>query len=172
MSPKAGGTRLGIEAGGGLIQEEHVRITDERASDCQALTLAAGELADTSPGLFLEGYPAEDFLRIRAAPIKAAEERHRLDHEQLFGQLGLLQRDAKALAYGGVIAPPAHPQYLNLASRRFGEAFEYLDGRGFAGTVGSKQPEALTGLDCQVQAADRLDRRSSRISASPGLCNE
>jgi hypothetical protein len=33
--------RLGVEPGGGLVQEEKLRVTDQRASDGEALLLSA-----------------------------------------------------------------------------------------------------------------------------------
>ena len=44
----------GIEPGGRLVEEEQLRVADQRAGQRQPLLLAAGELADPRVALLLE----------------------------------------------------------------------------------------------------------------------
>ena len=44
--------RLRVEAGGGLVEEQHLRIVEQRQRQGQPLLLSAGELASTATSRF------------------------------------------------------------------------------------------------------------------------
>ena len=75
--------------------------------------------------------------------IEAAKQRQRFADRELFGELGLLQRDADALADVVVLLAPAHAEHFDLAGRRVEQAFEDLDRGRLAGAVRAQQAEAL-----------------------------
>src|SRR5262245_34790483 len=70
--------RLRIEPGGRLVEHQQVGSADERAGYGETLALAAGELANTGRRLFLQRYPADDFIRGLTSTVEATEQRHRL----------------------------------------------------------------------------------------------
>ena len=72
-SPKlAAGLR--VETGGGLVDEKQIGIVNKRAGQCQALLLAAGEMADAGILFFFELHECEGFGRARPLLKKAAEQ--------------------------------------------------------------------------------------------------
>src|SRR6185437_2833576 len=62
-------SRLGIKAGGGLIQEQDRRIVHQGYSQQQLLLLSSGELAVIAVGEFLQRTQADDFFHIEAAIV-------------------------------------------------------------------------------------------------------
>ena len=90
--------RLGIEAGGGLVEKEQLGIADQGAGHGQALLLAAGEPADAGVALFFELRGADGFFDRDAAAEEAAKEAQRLFDGELVRELRLLELDADALA--------------------------------------------------------------------------
>ncbi len=155
--------RLRVEARRRLVEHEQVRIANEGAGHGEALLLAAGQFTYPRGRFFVQRHPADDLVRLQAAPVKAAKQGDDLDDLQLFGQACFLERDADALADGGVVAPPVHVEHLDRAGGRLGEALDDLDGGGFAGPVGTEQAEAFAGFDRQVQSANRLDGRPAFV---------
>ena len=59
----------GVDRGGGVVEDQHARVGDERARDRQALALAAGErdaaLADL--GVIALRQARDELVRLRAA---------------------------------------------------------------------------------------------------------
>ena len=148
---------LGIEAGGGFIEEDHLRIPHQGAGEREALLLAAGEIAHPRAGFLFEFHQADDFLRRGAALEEAAEERDRFADRKFFGKLRLLKLDAEALAKFGRIVAPVEAQQFDLARIGVVEALADFDGRGFAGAVGPEESEAFGGMDFEIQAIDGND---------------
>src|SRR6185312_15273592 len=97
---------LRIEARGGLVEEEHLRIADQGTGHGQALLLAARELADPGVAFLLQGEADEHGFRVPSSPVEGAEEAHRLEHRQLLVELCLLERDTEPFAK---LAPVALP---------------------------------------------------------------
>ena len=56
---------LGVEGGGGLVEEHHLGLHRERAGDGDPLLLAAGELGGVLAGLVADPDPVEQLLRAR-----------------------------------------------------------------------------------------------------------
>ncbi len=62
---------LRVEAGGGLVEEEHSGVVDERHGQGEALFLAAGELAVKGVALFFEAEALEEFFGTAVAIDKS-----------------------------------------------------------------------------------------------------
>src|SRR4029077_9784424 len=60
------GAGFGIEAGGGLVEQEHFGFVDDGASDAEALLHAAGESANEGVTLDLKADFVDDFVDPRA----------------------------------------------------------------------------------------------------------
>ena len=144
--------RLRVQSRRRLVQEQQIRIAHERASNGQALPLPAGELAHPCRTLLLERDQGQYLVHAPAAPVEAPEQAHHLFHLELLGQLGLLKLSTHALTQLGFVAIPGQPQHFHLASVRLSQTLEDLDGRRFAGTIGTEHAEALTPAYIQVDA--------------------
>ena len=152
---------LRIEAGGRLVEEEHVRIADQRARDAEPLLLAAREFADARVALLIERQIAQQLLGVVPVAIERAEEAHGLEDGELLGELRFLQRDADALAQLALVLAPVQAEDLDLAGVGLGQPFEDLDGRRLAGAVRPEQAEAFAAGDGRDRARRPPSRRRS-----------
>jgi hypothetical protein len=143
---------LRVEARGRFIEEQQIRITDQRARQREALLLAAREGTHTSVLLFVKLDEGDDRGHLRALMEKAAEQPHRLTHGELFGQLCVLQLDTEALAQAAGVCAPPEAEDLNLARIRLGEALANLDRGRLSSTVGTEKTETLAQAHLQVEA--------------------
>src|SRR5689334_11003261 len=82
---------LRIEAGGGLVEKEEIRIADECAGEGQALLLSAGQSADARVGFFFELDEGDHVARGGTMAEEAAKEADGFEHRDLIGKLGFLQ---------------------------------------------------------------------------------
>jgi hypothetical protein len=146
---------LGIEPGGGLVEEQQLRVADQRAGEGKALLLAAGQRADPGAALLFQLHEADDAIHRRAVAEEAAEQSHGLLDGELVRQLRLLQLDAEALLQRAGVGVPVHAQHLEIAGVARRQALAHLDGGGLAGAVGAEQSEAFAGEDLEVDAIDR-----------------
>src|SRR5262249_51649727 len=89
--------RLGVEAAGWLVQEEHLRIVQEGQSKREPLFLAARELGIQRLALLPELETVKKLRDIDAAGVKAGEQRHGLLNLHLVLKLGGLQADSDAV---------------------------------------------------------------------------
>ena len=152
-------SRLGVEPGGRLIEEEQLGAVDQRAGDREPLFLPAGQRADAGATLFLELHEREHLVHRVGAPVEAAEQRDRLRDRELVAELGVLELDAETLAQRAPPGPvvPTHRQHLDRSRVGKREPFEDLDGGSLAGAVGAEQAETLAGLDREVETGNRHD---------------
>src|SRR2546426_5957820 len=147
-------SRLRIQAGRRLIEEQQLGFADERARDGEALLLTARERHDARLALFLQLDEGEHFIDGVRLPVERSEQREDLADRQLVGELGFLELNAEALAQrppGGAVAP-RRPQDLDLARVRYRQALEDFNGGGLAGAVGAEQPKTLACADGEGEA--------------------
>jgi hypothetical protein len=144
--------RLGIETGGGLVEEEQGRISHQRAGERQSLPLASGELAHPPGALLLQLNRGDHLVHRRAPAVEAAEEPDGLFHRELLRELGLLERDAEQRPELAVVLPPATAEHPHLAFVGLGQSFTDLDGGGLAGAVRAEEAETLAGVDLEVES--------------------
>ena len=150
--------RLRIEARGGLVEKQQVRLAHQRAGQRQALLLPARELADPGAALLVELDELQHLVDRPAALAERAEEADGLLDRQLLGELRLLELDAEPLAQLAILpGAPALAEQLDLALVGRGQPFEDLDGRRLAGAVGAEQAEALAAADLEIEAVDGDD---------------
>ena len=143
--------RLRVQARGGLVEEEHVRIADQRAGDGEALLLPAREPFGPRCALVGQSDHLEHFVERATAQVERAEHAQVLLDGQLVRQVRLLERDAEPLTERALVALPAHPQHLDAACGGLVEAFEDLHRRRLSGAVGAEQAEALAGAHFQIE---------------------
>ena len=85
---------LRIEAGGRLVQEQHLRVVDERDRQQQALQLPPGQLAVVALRDLLERAQGDQLVDVAAARIEPPEQLQGLAHGQEVLQRRLLELDA------------------------------------------------------------------------------
>src|SRR5207245_9665083 len=131
-------SRLRIESGGGLIEEQHRRIVDERDREQQPLLLAAGELAGVAPRELLQGAQADELIDFEPVGVEPAEPRERLARGETVLQRGPQEENAGVLAKARAerLAAVAY-----LAGGRRPDPLHDLDGGGLAGAVRAEQAE-------------------------------
>src|SRR5258707_8789868 len=88
--------RLGVHAGGRLVQEDYVGVVDQRQGDAQALLLAAGKRFAARILLLVEVNQSDQLLRRErlAAGIELVEEIKELRDGQLWIERRRLELDA------------------------------------------------------------------------------
>ena len=86
-----------VKAGGGLVQEAHLRVVDQGHGDRETLFLSAGKLAIKRILLLIEAETFEQFLGIAMPFVKTREEPDRFDDPHLVGQGSGLKRGADFL---------------------------------------------------------------------------
>src|SRR5688572_28665099 len=143
---------LRVEAGGGLVQEEDVRVAHEGAREREPLPLPARELDHPGAALLLQPDLFQHVVARKTTIVEAAEEGDRLAHRQLLRQAGLLERGPHALPELALVPLPGEAEELDRPRVRGEEALHDLDRGRLAGAVGPEQPEALAQPDPQVQA--------------------
>ena len=148
---------LGVEARGGLVEEEELGISDQRDGDGEPLLLAAGKLLDQGVGLALQRDPGDRLVDGQARPVEAAKDDEQLAHRLLVGEPRLLEGHADSLADRRRLGRPPQAEHLDLSRGRLVEPFEDLDGRGLARSVGAEEAKALAHRDLQVDAVDRMN---------------
>src|ERR1700692_194906 len=82
---------LRIESCSGFVEEENVGITDQRASNSEALPLTAGELAHSRIALLVEREIAQQIIRVGTGSVERPKEPQRLKDGELVGELCFLQ---------------------------------------------------------------------------------
>ena len=147
--------RLRVQRRGRLVQEQQLRVVDERARDRQPLPLAAGELV-------LEHIrpprQSDHVEHLVSAPTRhPVEGRERLELfacGELLEERAALQLDADPREQSRIAWPRALAQYGHLPGVGPPDAFHDLERGGLAGAVRSQDAEELTHLDLQRQPVD------------------
>jgi hypothetical protein len=180
-----GGARRGIEARGGLVEQQGVGIAGQGACEADALRLAAGEGARLAIGEVLHAQARERGGCDRAATgarCAAVAQRQldvaadgRREEQRALGRVG--EATAKRVA-----APRGrHVVDAHLAAGGFVDAGEQAQQARLAGAVETEQSEPLAGGDLQSVNAEHLapaaamaDTRDvqDRAHAAPRCCTE
>ena len=144
----------GIEAGGGFVQYEKLRLVHEGANDGYFLPVAVGQGANVAGKVALQpvGQPLD------VGPGKAALQVGGVEEKLLAGEIGVERR------VGGEVAnAPSHLQGSGLgihaehSGRAAGgtdEVEEEADGGGLAGAIGAEIAENAAGHDLHIKIDD------------------
>src|SRR5947209_6286964 len=149
--------RDGVEAGGGLVEEDQLRVADEREPEVQAPHLAARELARGGVLLALQADERDDLVGVARVRIQRREVHERLSHADVAVDAGLLQDDPDALAQRPCPAGRVEAQDAHLPAGAVAIALEDLHRRRLAGAVGAEQAEDLAAADLEGDPAHGLD---------------
>ncbi len=163
-----GDAALGVEAGGGLVEEEDLGAVGDGAGDLDALGEAAGELRGIGAGALGEVELGEK-LRGALAGLGAGEAEVEAVEVDVFedgaGAVeGVVLRDDADVAagYGGG-CDDVDAGDADRAGGGQGAGGADADGGGFAGAVGTEQAEELALANAEVDAVDGDDSLFSFI---------
>ena len=146
----------GIEAGGGLVEEDELRVADQREREVQAADLPARERPRARVGLLAQADEVDDLVRLARARVEGAEVGDRLaDAERAVHPRGL-QDDPDPRAQRDRPLARVLPEDGDVPRRARPVALEDLHRRGLARAVGAEQPEDLPPRHGEVDARDRL----------------
>ena len=145
----------GVEAGGGLVEEEQRRVPDDAEPDVEPPLLSAGQTLHPVVRLLAEPDQLDDLVHRTRVRVVAGVAGEHLAHRVVRLDRQLLQHDTDprtqpslGTAIGGV-----HAEGLDTAAAAVTETLEDLDGRGLAGAVGAEQGEHLAPLHVEADVA-------------------
>ena len=163
-----------IEAGCGLVEEEHLWAAEQGGGEGEPLLLAARQATDRGAGEVGHPQPARGGGHIGRGGVEAAEvieQPHRLAPP---GQAAGLQHDTHAGAVVGIGGGRIGPRDPDLAPVRAAQAHGALDRGGLAGAIGAEHGrdprggsvpgEPVEGTDGAVAAVQVRDGTVSRLT--------
>nr|BFF24014.1 hypothetical protein GCM10025732_19790 [Glycomyces mayteni] len=152
---------LGVEAGGGLVEDDQFGVVDEGARDGEAALHAAGEVGDLVLGAGGELHEVEEFGGLGAGGLLPDAEVPGVDDEVLEDgehvvEGVVLGDDAEAGADGGAFGVRVAAEDLQGAAGGLRDAADHPHGGGLPGPVGAEEAERLPAADGEVDAAHGL----------------
>src|SRR6185503_15092485 len=147
--------RLGVEPGGGLVEEDQFRVVDEGAGEREPSFHSTGQRLDSR---FRARAQFSEFEQGGNAPAHfgfAQSEIAAIDQQVLFdGEIGIevvaLRYDADADARFARARRHRQSQHLDLARVGVDQAQAQAQRRGLARAVGAEEAEALSGAQFEV----------------------
>ncbi len=152
--------RLGVEAGGGLVEEQHLRAVDESHGDVELALHPTGVRAREAP----TGVGEAEALQQRAhllgqrPPAHSVElpgEREVLAAGRVGVHAGALSDHADRAAYAVGLAQHVHAGHRGGPGVGPGQRGEDLHSGGLARPVGAEQPKDRPGLHLEAKAVER-----------------
>jgi hypothetical protein len=126
---------VGVQAGGGLVEEHDLGPPHEGGRQGQALPLAAGESADRRPREAVDAEAARQVVDRRGVRIQAGQVAQQPHRRRPRREPAGLQHHPDPAAMRGAGAPRVRAEHLDGTGVRALEADGALDRRGLAGTV-------------------------------------
>lgn len=147
-------TGLGVEAGGGFVEEEDFGAVDEGGGDGEALFLATGEVFNVGGGFVGELDFFEEGEGVNFEAVEAGEHFELFSEGEFFDKGGGLELDADDGfdlfgVFGDVDAVDE-----DLATGDGAESFHHFEGGGFAGAVGAEDAEDFAGVNGEGDVFD------------------
>ncbi len=141
----------GIEADGGLVEDEHLRVAEQRLGEAHSLPLALGEVPDhpldelVAVGLLR--HPLDlDAARLGGDALDRGDEGQVVAHRHLRIERRVLRQVADALLHLERLLEDVEAAHFHAAARRRDHAGEDAHGGGLAGAVGSEEAQDLARL--------------------------
>ena len=160
------GDLVGVEARGGLVEDEHLRLHVDRSGDRNELLHRERVVAEERPRVEVEVEAREQFGGAaahrppvdRAEAARLAAEHDVLGHRQVRQEVDLLvhRRDARCLRLGGAAERHLLAREGDGAGVDAVDARERLDERGLARAVLAHERVHLAGEHAEVDAVERL----------------
>ena len=147
--------RLGVQARGGLVQEDQFRPADQCQRQRQALLLAAREAPVGGLGRALEADQLHEPPRVVGVFVVAGGEvEHLFDGDAGVGAAAL-EHDADAVAHLLRLRDRVDAEHSDRPGGGLSEALAHLDGGGFAGAVGAQKRQQLAAPRCEREPVNR-----------------
>ena len=147
-----------VEAGGGLVEEQHAGPMEQPARDLDAAAQATRELAHRLVGVLGEAEPLDPIGRALGGRVEveqASVQRELLARGQPRVERGLLEHHADLPPHGGALAHHVAPEQEDAARGRREQRGEHAHGRRLARAVGPEQAEADAARHVEVDARER-----------------
>ena len=147
-----------IQSARRLVEEEHLRVVEQRPREQQPLAHAGGERLGPAALRVGQADALENLLGARARQaVELAEQLEVLHRREALVQRGVLGDQVDLGANAFELAREVVAEHLRLAGRRPRAAGEDAQRRRLAGAVVTEQAEDLTGLRIEGDAVKRLD---------------
>jgi hypothetical protein len=157
-----GDAHLGVEPGGGLVEEQHARPVHQADRDVEPALHPAG----VGPSHAARGVGQAELLEelvdpaveiASAHPLQVPLQLHVLPAGQVAVHAGALRHDADRAAYLARLPEHVPARHARPALVGVRERGEHLDGGGLARAVGAEQAEHCALLDGKGQTVERAD---------------
>ena len=153
-----GAARGRVEARGRLVEEDELRVPDERDAEVETTLLPSRERLDAGVPLLAEADELDHLVDVARVGEVAGEEAVRLADGQERAQLRLLQDDPHPLSEPSRRLAGIEAEHRGVAAVAPAVALEDLDGRRLARAVRPEEPEDLALGDVEAHTAERLGR--------------
>ena len=160
-------SRVRIESGGRLVEEQELRVPGEGDGDIQTALLAAGELVHAGVPLLGEPDEVDHLVHVPGRGVEARVEGDRLADREVGVDARGLQDDADPLLEIGLGPRRVVAEDRDLAGRPVAVALQDLDRGRLPGAVRAEQGEDLAPVDVEVDAG-RPPPRRRRTCGVPG----
>src|SRR5205807_10390573 len=137
----------GVETGGRLVEEDQLRVADERHAEVEPPLLAARQGRHARAALLVETDEPDHLVDVARPAVVAGEHAVDLRDGQVLEQLRLLQDDPDPLAELAARPRGVEAEHAHGAGVRSAAALEELDGRRLAGAARPAPPEHLAPAD-------------------------
>ena len=144
----------GVEAGGGLVQDEQLDVRGQRRHQRHLLLVALRVLAAALGGVQLEPLDQVGAPGLVQATAEVAEEVDGLAAGESRPEAHLARHVGEAAVEGDDVAPRVPAEHLHVAGVRAQQAEQHPDRGGLAGAVRAEEAVHLTAFHLQVQAVE------------------
>jgi SAM-dependent methyltransferase len=148
-----------IETGRGLVEQQQLRLTQERGRDAETLPHASGEPGNAIVATVAEPDATQDLVDV-CVPRRTVESNEQLEvvRRRQVGVERRLLHEAGNPVQGSTLRPLSLPQQLDVAGIRPQQPEEQTQQRGLASAVRAEQPVKLAILDNEVETVERARR--------------
>src|ERR1017187_6322909 len=157
---------LGVEAGRGLVEKEHLRVVEQGQRQGEPLLLPAGEFAVLGVALLPELQALQELVAIHGAGVEGVEELHGLVDLDFLLEVGGLQADADAVLELAGLHLGIAAEDADASAGAGAQAFEDFDSGGLTGAIGAEQAEDFAGAHFEI---DALDGRKTAVALAEGF---
>ena len=154
---------LRVEAGGGLVEQQHLGLVDQRTCDREPPLHPARKRVDARVAAVAELHELEELLRTPADLGAGQVEVAPVDHEvvpdrELGVEVVLLRHHAEPAADLGAVGGRVEAEHVQHPARDGRNAADHPHRGALARPVGTEEPERLARLDHEVDTVDRDER--------------
>ena len=144
--------RVRVEPGSRLVEEQHLRVTDQGQRQIQPARLPPGQGPHPRPALSSQADLLDRLRHIPRPGIEAGEQGDHLPDRQLGVHAARLQHDPDPLAEVAIAGARIEPEHPDRTTRPPPVPFEYLHRRGLARPVRPEQGVDLAAPDLEAHA--------------------